>query len=224
MGDYSSAVRAARDQLSGCSIYVFDLDGVVRDFGADPVEPDVEVSLGLESGAWGSIAFNPVHLQRVTTGMITFEQWCEAISEDLARGGAAPCAVKDAISRWVAYRGTVVQPTVDWMEQLRGDGRPVFVFTNGTDAIPRELEQIGLPHLIPATINSAVLGVAKPDRDAYAAAHARIESDLQRRVDPSDVGFIDDRISNVDGARQFGWRAALFDSSAAAGSGAHSEP
>lgn len=217
MTRYDQAVRHARSDLVGAAVHVFDLDGVVRDFGAEPVVSSLEAELGLAPGAWAATAFQPDSLRRVTTGRITFAQWSAEIGDGLEGQGADPAAVPAAVQRWAAYRGTPVRPTLDWIEQLRGEGAPVYLFTNGTDAIPAELAKIGLSELIPVVINSAILGVAKPDRDAYAAAHRHIESSLGRTIDPGDVGFIDDRVANVEGARDFGWRATHFDPSAGAG-------
>ncbi len=59
-------------------------------------------------------------------------------------------------------------------------------------------------------LNSAELGVAKPDPAAFAAAHRAIEDDLGRTVDPAEVWFTDDRPDNVVAAAAHGWAAELF--------------
>jgi putative hydrolase of the HAD superfamily len=59
-------------------------------------------------------------------------------------------------------------------------------------------------------INSAELGVAKPDPRAYAAAHRVVEAGVGREVARREVWFTDDREENVAAARDFGWDAELF--------------
>jgi putative hydrolase of the HAD superfamily len=111
---------------------------------------------------------------------------------------------------WRTHRGTVVDETVERLEALRSDGHRTYVFTNGTDHVPAELELLGLARLFDGVFNSADLGVAKPDQQAYAAAHQAIEADLGRVVARGSVWFTDDRDENVRAAREFGWYAELF--------------
>ena len=72
------------------------------------------------------------------------------------------------------------------------------------------LELLGIARLFDGVLNSADLGVAKPDVRAYAAAHAAIEAHLGRGLGHEQVWFTDDRIDNVAAAREFGWSAELF--------------
>ena len=69
---------------------------------------------------------------------------------------------------------------------------------------------LGLDRLFDGVLNSADFGVAKPDPQAFAAAHRAIEADLGRVVARGDVWFTDDRGDNVAAAREFGWDAELF--------------
>jgi Predicted hydrolase (HAD superfamily) len=84
------------------------------------------------------------------------------------------------------------------------------VFTNGTDYVPEEIELLGLTPLFDRILNSADFGIAKPDPQAFAAAHRVIEADLGHPIARSDVWFTDDRPDNVEAAREFGWDAELF--------------
>ena len=103
--------------------------------------------------------------------------------------------------------GTALQAIVD---ELINAGTPTFIFTNGTDRVPTELERVGLSHLVPVLLNSHTLGFAKPTPEAFAGAHAEIESRLGRAVGRAEVHFTDDNPANVDAARVFGWQARVF--------------
>ena len=72
-----------------------------------------------------------------------------------------------------------------------------------------ELTALGLGELAHGDrlLNSAELGAAKPDPEAYARALARIEAVLGRRVEPATIAFLDDGPGNVTAARAAGWQA-----------------
>ena len=190
--------------------YVFDLDGVVRDFAPGDANPMIEAALGLPGGSVAATAFRPDLLLPTITGRQTFDEWYAAICVALEQVVPEPDRVHEHMSAWRAHRGTPVGETVERLETLREGGHRTYVFTNGTDLVPHELDLLGLTRLFDGLINSADLGHAKPDPDAYAAAHALIERDLGRSVARHDVWFTDDRESNVDAARVFGWDAELF--------------
>ncbi|MCK0113600.1 HAD-IA family hydrolase [Ornithinimicrobium sp. F0845] len=205
-GPHDTIRRRARD----CGVVVFDLDGVIREFGPATTEA-VAADLGLTADDFLALAFAPDLIEPVVTGQRTFAGWCGLIRDALVARDIPPAAAEEAVTRWVADRGVPVAETVELMRELEEDGAAVFVFTNGTDNIPAELRQIGLDHLVDVVLNSAVLGHRKPHHEAYARAHAALESHLGRAVRPDEVLFTDDRPDNIDGAIRFGWQAVHFD-------------
>ncbi|WP_162802288.1 HAD family hydrolase [Ornithinimicrobium murale] len=197
--------RLAQD----CAVVVFDLDGVVREF-APSNSASVAAGLGMSPQEFLDLALAPELLRPVVTGRTTFRQWCDQIASALVERGARSDLARESVQHWIADRGAPVAETVELMAELEKDGRQVFLFTNGTDNIPTELPQIGLGHLVDVALNSAVFGVAKPDQEAYAAAHAAIEVHLGRSVAREQVLFTDDLAVNVTAARKFGWQAVHF--------------
>lgn len=203
------ALDRVRTATAGCPVVVFDLDGVVREF--DHVQlAALDRELGLGESAFVRTAFERDVLTRVVTGRMTFAEWSRAMSDRLRTAGAAPEAVARAMAIWHRYRGRPVDETVALIGEIRAQGRRTFLFTNGTDNVPAELELLGLGHLLDGLVNSADLGVAKPEEAAFAAAHARIERHLERPVPRDEVAFVDDREENVAGATAFGWQAVHF--------------
>ncbi len=190
--------------------YVFDLDGVVRDFAPGDANPAIEAALGLPAGHVAATAFRSELLLPTITGRRTFDQWYAAICAALEEVVPEPARVREHMERWRGHRGSVIDETVERLEALRSDGHRTYVFTNGTDQVPQEMELLGITGLFDGLLNSADFGVAKPDPMAYAAAHRAIEADLGRTVARGDVWFIDDRDENVAAAREFGWEAEVF--------------
>ena len=190
--------------------YVFDLDGVVRDFEPHDANPAIEAALGLPAGHVSATAFRSELLLPTITGRQGFDAWFAAICTALEEVVPEPERVREQMARWREHRGTVVDETVERLEVLREAGHRTYVFTNGTDLVPEELRLLGIDRLFDGVLNRADFGVAKPDPLAYAAAHRAIVADLGRAVAPADVWFTDDREDNVTAARGFGWDATLF--------------
>ncbi len=190
--------------------YVFDLDGVVRDFAPGDANPAIEAALGLPSGQVAATAFRPDLLLPTITGQQTFETWFAAICGALEEIVPEPVRVREHMEAWRAHRGTVVEETVERLSALRAGGHRTYVFTNGTDYVPEELELLGITHLFDGLLNSSDFGVVKPDPRAYAAAHEAIEADLGREIPRDEVWFTDDRADNVTAALEFGWNAEIF--------------
>ncbi|GAB2751857.1 haloacid dehalogenase [Terrabacter koreensis] len=196
--------------MTGHTAYVFDLDGVVRDFAPGDPSAAIEAALSLPSGHVAATAFHADLLLPTITGRQTFDDWYSAICAALEDATAEPGRVRHHMEAWRANRGTAIDETVGRLEALRSAGHRTYVFTNGTDNVPAELELLGLGRLFDGLLNTADFGVAKPDPLAYAAAHRAIEGDLGRELARSEVWFTDDREDNVAAAREFGWDAEVF--------------
>lgn len=190
--------------------YVFDLDGVVRDFAPGDQNPLIEASLSLPPGTVAATAFRPDLLEPTITGQHSFDEWYAAICLALEAAVPEPDRVREHMERWRAHRGSPIDETVERLRTLRDGGHRTYVFTNGTDYVPEEIELLGLTPLFDRILNSADFGIAKPDPEAFAAAHRVIEVDVGRPVARDDVWFTDDRADNVAAAREFGWEAELF--------------
>lgn len=196
--------------LERAEVAVLDLDGVLRDFDTEGHVGRAAAALGTDLEGLLEVAFGIDEAMAMLTGRCTHAEWVQALEARLLDDGHHPSAVDRLMTAWVEDRGTPVAPTTDLVDRLSAAGTPVFVFTNGTDRVPEELEHIGLGHLVPALLNACDLGVAKPDPEAYAVAHAEIERRLGRTVGREQVRFTDDRPHNVEAARAFGWQARIF--------------
>ncbi|WP_151523885.1 HAD family hydrolase [Serinicoccus kebangsaanensis] len=196
--------------LRRAGVAVLDLDGVLRDFGTDGQRSRSERELGLEPMGLPEIAFALPQAAAMVTGRGTYAEWIDAMRAHLLELGHTDTLVSTVMERWSADRGAPIHRTVALVDDLTAAGIPTYVFTNGTDRVPDELAQIGLGHLAPMLLNAHDLGFAKPAPEAYAVAHAEIERRLGRTVGRAEVRFTDDRVANVEAARDFGWHGQVF--------------
>ncbi|GAA1487570.1 HAD family hydrolase [Brachybacterium sacelli] len=189
---------------------VSDLDGVLRVF--DPSLWDrLDHHVGLAPGtAFAAILGHPF-LEEVTRGRGTHAQWRERAVAELVTQGAAPGTARETVRLWAATPGCVDQEVLAQLQRFREQGLAVFVLTNGTDRVPWELDQLGLGDVLGPRrrflLNTADLGAAKPDREAFARAHERLSREPAGPLAPAQVAFLDDSAGHVRGAEEFGWRA-----------------
>lgn len=199
-------------EAEGTEVAVSDLDGVLRRF--DPtLWTDLADLTGLPAPTvFGAILGSPF-LHDVVRGRATHAQWRARAEQDLQAEGATAGAARRAVETWSETPATVDREVQGILDTARDRGIDVFVFTNGTDRVRAEIDQLGLAPQLGADgshlLNSADFGAAKPEQRAYAAAHASIEHVLGRRVEHRAVVFLDDSPSHVRGAEAFGWRAVL---------------
>ncbi len=86
-----------------------------------------------------------------------------------------------------------------------GERYPLALLSNATDELESLLEtRYRIHHLFRVVINSARVGIAKPDPRAYWLALEGLE------VQPREALFIDDKPRNIDAARELGLQAIHF--------------
>lgn len=91
------------------------------------------------------------------------------------------------------------------LSALRGHGLRVGVLSNTLPSIERSLREVGLWDLVDVAISTCVLGVHKPEPQAFLLSAQMLD------LDPGAILFIDDKQENVEAARGVGMRAELID-------------
>lgn len=94
----------------------------------------------------------------------------------------------------------------DSLQRLRDAGLKLAVVSNSEGTVEAMLEEVGLRPLLDTVVDSAVVGVAKPDPRIFDLALERIGVPARDAVMVGDSPTAD-----VDGARAAGIRAALLD-------------
>jgi glucose-1-phosphatase len=174
---------------------LFDLDGVLRHYDAEHAGA-VERRWGLPVGAIPQAAFDRALLEPLTTGRLSRRAWVREVGVRLG----AP----EAAAEWGAKPGRADPEALALVDELRAKGVTAAILSNGSDELAQELASLGIDGRVDLVLNSAELGVAKPDAAAYEAACERLG------LGPEEVLFVDDTPANVEGARRAGIRAVRY--------------
>lgn len=168
---------------------VFDLDGVIRHYDRDH-EAEIERRHGMEPGHLLELAYGGSLGQDLMCGRIDVETF-------VVRFGAEVGPV-EAARELVDMRAELDRAMVELVTTLRTQ-LTVALLTNGTTRTRHELASHGLSEAFDRVFNSAEIGLAKPTLEVY--DHVSVELD----VSAEHLLFIDDKVSNVDGAVAAGW-------------------
>ena len=185
---------------------IVDLDGVIRHWHGHEFIALAE-SAGLSVEDLGDIAFEPELLTAAMSGTVVFEDWADEIGR---RAGALyGCDPAVLTAGWAALGWTIDHDVVDLIREVRAAGRvKVALFSNASTRLEADLESCGIDGEFDVVFNSARLGLAKPDREAFTTVANLLEVPVERCL------FIDDTIPNVDGARVAGMQAEAFTNAA----------
>ncbi len=107
---------------------------------------------------------------------------------------------------WFAKDAQLDEVLLEDLAQLRGAGPALHLATVQEHHRARYLwETLGFRDSFDAMHYAADIGSAKPDRAFF--------EEVARRTGfaPGEMLLVDDRMSNVEGARAAGWRAAFWD-------------
>jgi putative hydrolase of the HAD superfamily len=185
---------------------VFDIGGILE------ITPDLGVAgtwesrLGLAPGelnrrmedAWvgGSIgAISEADVRRAATENLGLDrQLLEQFMADL----------------WREYLGTANTELIEHARSLRPRYRTGILSNSFVGAREREQAAYGFEDLVDEIIYSHECGMSKPDPAIYALACARLA------VEPAQMVFLDDYAPCVEGARQAGIHAVLYQGNAQA--------
>ena len=175
-----------------------DLDGVLRLW--DPLD-DLDRRHGLPPGTLATAAFAPHRLTPAITGRTTDEDWRAAVAVDLVAAGHPKTTIRHLIEDWTTATGRVDHAVADI---LHATHLPVVLVTNATTRLEADLRRLQLPDTADHVINSARLGIAKPDPRIYEAAAATAN------VPPHHCLFVDDTEANVTTATNLGMTALHY--------------
>jgi putative hydrolase of the HAD superfamily len=169
---------------------IFDLDGVIRHWGDDHLraaEERYQVPRDLILKA----TFDCEAFDQALVGRVTAEDWHAA-----ARAALCSMVGRDvggAVDEFVAFPGWIDRSMLDLIDRLRLRLR-VGLLSNGTTTLEDHLALHDLVGHFDDIVNTARIGVAKPDSLAYVVAAQRLG------VTPETCLFVDDRVINVEGA------------------------
>ena len=181
-------------------VLLCDIDGVLRHW---PDADELERVNGLPVGALAASAFAPARLEPAITGAVTDEEWRAGVAADLAETFGSVPRADAAVAAWSA-----LVPRVDLdVVRLLADARPaatIVLVTNATTRLEADLAGQGLDGVADLVVNSARVGIAKPDPRIFHIAAERAGSSVDRCL------LIDDTQVNVVAARSVGMTAQHY--------------
>jgi putative hydrolase of the HAD superfamily len=179
-----------------------DLDGVLRHW--DPaIMGDLEVGYGLATGTLAGTLFHPTRLLPAITGQVSDAEWRAGIAEDLHDLCGSADRARALVEAWSRPVGRVDPDVLAILAAARAHV-PVVLVTNATTRLEDDLAALGLLDQVDAIVNTARIGVAKPDSRVYVHAAAIAGVDVNRCL------FVDDQAGNVDAARLAGMTGLLY--------------
>jgi putative hydrolase of the HAD superfamily len=199
--DYALVARVLRE-AGGVNV---DLAQLRRDDAAVRFEIDRELADDVRSG---------IALGRATVSLTSPTVWRRYFAALLDRAGVERDRHRDVIGRLQAHErddalGLWSKPephAAAALAALRKRGLRLGVVSNSDGRIAARLALVGLDHLFDEIVDSAVVGVEKPDPRIFHLACARLS------VAPRDAAYVGDLLSiDVLAARRAGLHAWLYD-------------
>ena len=173
-----------------------DIDGVLRLWDPDGM-PGLDRAYGLPAGTLAAAAFRPERLLPAITGVVTDEEWRSDIAEDLVAVCGSPDRARALVAEWQTLTGRVDEEVLELLTTARRHSRRAGLQRHHP-AGSRPRPRLGLADGVDAVVNTARIGVAKPDARVY-----RIAADLSGVPSPRCL-FIDDTLANVTAASSAG--------------------
>ncbi|MGW7607934.1 HAD-IA family hydrolase [Streptomyces sp. NPDC054766] len=182
------------DLLLPYAAVLCDVDGVLRHW---PADDDIENAHGLPVGSLAAAAFAPARVNPAITGEITDEQWRSNVAADLADTCGSHERARAAVTAWSGRAPIVDLELVALLTRVREVARVALV-SNGTTRLEQDLVRHGLDGVAHTVVNTARIGVVKPDPRVYRIAAERVGVTAERCL------FVDDIAVNVTAAREAG--------------------
>jgi putative hydrolase of the HAD superfamily len=178
-----------------------DVDNVIRFYDSSRLHA-LERAAGLAEGTTMKVAFAPETDLPLLLGQIDGQEWVRSIAESLT--GQVPEA-----TAWELGTALLESPfhANDEVVSLLRRARirvPLVLVTNATLRLEDDLTSLGLTDLADHVVNSARVGLAKPDPRIYRHAASLAGTRPDRCL------FVDDTEENVEAAAALGMRPVHF--------------
>jgi putative hydrolase of the HAD superfamily len=179
-----------------------DVDNVIRSYDPSGLHA-LERAAGLAEGTTAKVAFAPEVDLPVLLGRVDLQEWVQAIAEGLS--GLVP----EESTAWELGTALLESPfsadeTVVSLLRRARTRLPLVLVSNATLRLEDDLTTLGLADLADEVVNSARVGLAKPDPRIY-----RLAADLAG-TRPERCLFVDDTEGNVEAAAALGMQTLHF--------------
>ena len=178
-----------------------DVDNVIRSYDPSGLHA-LERAAGLAEGTTAKVAFAPETGLPVLLGRVDLQEWVQAIAEGLS--GLVPEATAWDLGTALLESPFAADETVVSLLRRARTRVPLVLVSNATVRLEDDLTALGLADLADEVVNSARVGLAKPDPRIY-----RLAADLAG-VRPERCLFVDDSEENVGAAAALGMNAVHY--------------
>jgi len=185
---------------TGIEVVLFDVGGVIVPPADAGLMGRVVDGLGLSSAALGALFYEWEPWYALSTGRIDANAYWAALGE---RAGREPGALRRLVAPVWEPSG-VDAGVMDLAVALSGRVR-LAILSNATVDLEGTLRRFGVARLFDPIINSARIGLRKPDPAAFARALDMLG------VAPGAVLLVDDKRRNTSVAEELGIPCVLFD-------------
>ncbi len=178
---------------------IFDMGGVLLQMGDETPRRQIADRLGLSLDAIYAAIFDSESARRAMRGELSYEAHWAWVCAELGL-----CSDDCADLHTEFWRVDVIDHELAaYLRSLRGRYK-IGLLSNAWDDLRRKLVRWGVADLFDDVVNSAEVGLAKPDPQIYTLALDRLG------VLAPEAVFVDDRLENVEGARQVGMYAVQY--------------
>ncbi|RPF33981.1 HAD family hydrolase [Streptomyces sp. TLI_185] len=178
-----------------------DVDNVIRSYDPSGLHA-LERAAGLAEGTTAKVAFAPETGLPVLLGRVDLQEWVQAIAEGLS--GLVPDATAWDLGTALLESPFAADETVVSLLRRARTRVPLVLVSNATVRLEDDLTALGLADLADEVVNSARVGLAKPDPRIY-----RLAADLAG-VRPERCLFVDDTEENTEAAAALGMQPVHF--------------
>lgn len=180
---------------------IFDFGGVVMDMGWAQMA-ELERCYGLPEGTMRRSLYRTPEWAELQVGQGSRKAYMAAVERELERCAGRP--IPECYAEWRELVRSLNMDVVELVKVLRPRYK-VALLSNADDRLESILEErYGIMHLFDPVINSARVGLAKPDPSIYRLAAARVGEP------PPACIFIDDLPRNAEAATTAGMHGITF--------------
>ena len=194
------------------TIYVFDLGGVLiklnvsrcmHAFEALMGESNMRAVLGMDKNGEGVKAVSVATKQLMADferGLISQEAFIQEVLHYCRPG----TTTDEVIEAWMSMLDELPQERLEFIDQLRAQGHPVYLLSNGNDLHFDFINRTyGLDRHFDGLFLSQEMHLAKPEEAIFRLVNERVRDLTNER----EIIFIDDIEANRKAAEQFvGWK------------------
>ncbi|RXJ71839.1 hypothetical protein CS022_14875 [Veronia nyctiphanis] len=172
-----------------------DFDGVIRHWANHDIK-SAEMKSGLPEGTLFKYAFDNQFLLPAITGKQSHRDWVIKVEDAISRDFDKDAAIT-LTQAWLKADCFVDRGFLDKVRKSIPEAKMVLV-TNATDKLDEDLSSHHLLYSFDLVINSATIGIAKPDPSFFQHALKLMKTEPEYAV------FIDDQLKNVREAEKHG--------------------